>query len=224
MLRPVHCVVPFKSSGCKTRLSPILSAEQRWLLAVAMLRDVLRALRSIGMVTVLARPGMSEDLILDLNASLRFSELELGDALNVFIDENAAAGWPADLLIVMADLPLICEEDVLGMISVPGDVVLAPGRGGGTNMILIRDGRFRTRYRGLSFARHQREAEELGIEAGYYYSYRAGCDIDEPGDLIEIMLHSNGESRALLERFGLSIVESEGRARLNHIQADGWSL
>ncbi|MGB9924769.1 MAG: 2-phospho-L-lactate guanylyltransferase [Methanothrix sp.] len=221
MLRPVHCVVPFKSSGCKTRLSPILSAEQRWLLAVAMLRDVLRALRSIGMVTVLARPGMSEDLILDLNASLRFSELELGDALNVFIDENAAAGWPADLLIVMADLPLICEEDVLGMISVPGDVVLAPGRGGGTNMILIRDGRFRTRYRGLSFARHQREAEELGIEAGYYYSYRAGCDIDEPGDLIEIMLHTNGESRALLERFGLSIVESEGRARLKRIQADG---
>ncbi|MGB9902218.1 2-phospho-L-lactate guanylyltransferase, partial [Methanothrix sp.] len=198
-----------------------LSAEQRWLLAVAMLRDVLRALRSIGMVTVLARPGMSEDLILDLNASLRFSELELGDALNVFIDENAAAGWPADLLIVMADLPLICEEDVLGMISVPGDVVLAPGRGGGTNMILIRDGRFRTRYRGLSFARHQREAEELGIEAGYYYSYRAGCDIDEPGDLIEIMLHTNGESRALLERFGLSIVESEGRARLKRIQADG---
>jgi 2-phospho-L-lactate guanylyltransferase len=219
--RPIHCVVPFKSSGCKRRLSSLLSSEQRWLLAVAMLRDVLRALRSIEMVTVLARPGMSEDLIGDLNASLRFSELELGDALNELIAENAAAGWPADLLIVMADLPLICEEDVLGIIRVPGDVVLAPGRGGGTNMILIRDGRFRTRYIGLSFAKHQREAEELGIETGYYYSYRAGCDIDEPGDLIEIMLHSNGEARALLERFGLSIVESEGRARLKRIQADG---
>lgn len=166
MLRPVHCVVPFKSSGCKTRLSSILSGEQRWLLAVAMLRDVLRSLRSIGMVTVLARPGMSGDLIADLNASLRFSELELGDALNELIDENAASGWPADLLIVMADLPLIREEDVLGIVGVPGGVVLAPGRGGGTNMILIRDGRFRTRYMGLSFAKHQREAEELGIETG----------------------------------------------------------
>ncbi|MEM2097717.1 MAG: 2-phospho-L-lactate guanylyltransferase [Methanothrix sp.] len=221
MLRPVQCVVPFKSSGCKTRLSPVLSGEQRWLLAVAMLRDVLRALRSIGMVTVLARPGMSGDLIADLNASLRFSELELGDALNEFIDENAASGWPYDVLIVMADLPLLREEDVLGMLRYPGGVVLAPGRGGGTNMILIRDRRFRTMYRGMSFARHLREAEELGIETGYYYSYRAGCDIDEPGDLIEIMLHSNGEARALLESFGLRIIEGEGRARLNQLQADG---
>jgi len=173
------------------------------------------------MVTVLARPGMSEELIADLNACLRFSELELGDALNRFIDENAASGWPADVLIVMADLPLIREEDVLGMIRTPGGVVLAPGRGGGTNMILIRDSRFRTMYRGLSFARHKREAEELGIETGYYYSYRTGCDIDEPGDLIEIMLHTNGEARALLERFGLRILESEGRGKLEQAQADG---
>lgn len=215
MLRPVHCIVPFKSSGCKTRLSPVLSAEQRWLLAVAMLRDVIRALRSVGVVTVLARPGMSGDIIADLNASLRFSGLELSDALNEFIDESAAAGWPADILIVMADLPLLREEDVIGMIGTPGGVVLAPGRGGGTNMILIRDSRFRTRYRGLSFARHQREAEELGTEIGYYYSYRAGCDIDEPGDLIEIMLHTSGESRALLERFGLRVIESEGRAMMD---------
>ncbi|MCX8207255.1 MAG: 2-phospho-L-lactate guanylyltransferase [Methanothrix sp.] len=221
MLRPVHCVVPFKSSGCKTRLSPVLSGEQRWLLAVAMLRDVLRALKSIGMVTVLARPGMSVDLIADLHASLRFSELELGDALNEFIEHNAASGWPSDVLIVMADLPLLREEDVLGMLQSPGGVVLAPGRGGGTNMILIRDRRFRTMYRGLSFAKHRRVAEGLGIETGYYYSYRAGCDIDEPGDLIEIMLHSNGESRALLEGFGLRIIESKGRAKLNQIQADG---
>lgn len=220
----MHCVVPFKSSGCKTRLSSALSGEQRWQLAVAMLRDVLRTLRSIGMVTVLARPGMREDIIADLDATLRFSELELGDALNGFIDENTAAGWPADILIVMADLPLIREEDVLEMIRTPGGVVLAPGRGGGTNMILIRDSRFRTRYKGLSFAKHKREAEELGIEAGYCYSYRAGCDIDEPGDLIEILLHTNGESRALLERFGLRILESEGRARLNQIQADGRSM
>lgn len=221
MLRPIHCVVPFKSSGCKTRLSPLLSNEQRWLLAVAMLRDVLRALRSVERVTILARPGMSGDIVADLNASLRFSELELGDALNEFIDENAASGWPEDVLIVMADLPLLREDDVIGMLQSPGGVVLAPGRGGGTNMILIRDRRFRTRYRGLSFAKHQREAEELGIDAGYYYSYRAGCDIDEPGDLIEIMLHTNGESRALLESFGLRIIESEGRARLSQIQSDG---
>ncbi len=208
MLKPVHCVVPFKSIGCKSRLSPVLSDEQRHLLAFAMLRDVLKALRSTDRVTLLARPGLRCEMLEDLGIELVFSNLELNDALNYFIDRVASSGWHEDILITMADLPLLREEDVKMMIQTPGDVVLAPGRGGGTNMILIRDPRFRTRYSGLSFLKHQLEAARLGIEVGYYYSYRAGCDIDEPEDLLEILLHSNGETKALLETFGIKATSS----------------
>lgn len=202
--RPVHIVVPFKLNGAKSRLAPALSPEQRQRLAFAMLRDVLRTVCSYGNVTVLSRPGLAREDIGDFpgETDVLESDLELNGALNALIERQAAAGWPCDILIVMADLALLGEEDMKGILDRKGDVVLCPGRGGGTNMILMRSPKFRTCYWELSFPKHRAYAEEAGLKAAVFESFRAGCDIDCPGDLLELSLHGWGEARALLVEWG----------------------
>lgn len=202
--RSVRIVVPFKLNGAKSRLAPALKPEERRLLAFAMTRDVLRTVSEFGTVTVLSRPGLyAEDIEIDGDVfEILESDLDLNDALNELIEDEARRGWQKDILIVMADLALLAKNDIIGILNCPGDVVLSPGRGGGTNMILINSPVFRTCYRGLSFPKHLAFAREAGLEATVFESFRAACDIDQPEDLVELLLHGRGEARALLEQMG----------------------
>jgi len=212
-------VVPFRLIGAKSRLSPLLHPGERRLLAAAMLRDVLRAVRNFGDVTILTRPGFD---LLDPDGSagsfwgarVQVSDLDLNDALNEFIARNALNGWQEDLLIVMADLALISEDDISGMLRRPGDVVLCPGRGGGTNMILIRSPEFRTCYTGLSYPKHIDFARQAGLKASIYESLRAGCDIDEPEDLAEVLLHGRGDTPEFLQSLGF-VLDDKGRCKIH---------
>jgi 2-phospho-L-lactate guanylyltransferase len=203
---PVQIVVPFKLNDAKSRLAPALAPEERRLLAFAMLRGVLGTVSDYGKVTVLSRPGLDATKVGN-DVEVVESELDLNDALNAMIAGEAMQGWPSDILIVMADLALLTQKDVAGILSCPGDVVLCPGRGGGTNMILIRAPEFRTCYQGLSFPKHLACGQRAGLEVSVFESFRAGCDIDCPEDLAEVLLHGRGESRAFLEKIGYSVSE-----------------
>lgn len=229
--REIRIVVPFKLDSAKSRLSPVLSPDERRLLAFAMLRDVLRIVSNFGRAVVLSRPGLADLAGLSgpgkaglFDGSDGFggfdglggieiieSELDLNDAINELIEAEALSGWRRDILIVMADLSLIGREDLARILSCSGDVVLTPGRGGGTNMILIRSPRFRTCYLGLSYPKHLRAAAIAGLDATVYESFRAGMDIDEPEDLAELLLHGRGTARSLLERLGFRLSD-KGRA------------
>ena len=214
MQRPVSIVVPFRLDGAKSRLSPALAVNERREMALAMLRDVLACIGQFGNLTVLTRPGwdIGEDRWREQagqDIKIMPSDLELNDALNMVIEREAQQGWRRDLLIVMADLALLEKGDIEGVISCPGDVVLCPGRGGGTNMILIRSPRFRTCYQGLSYPRHIDLARKIGLRLSVYESFRAGCDIDRPEDLAEILLHGKGEARSLLEKWGFQLSDDK---------------
>jgi len=206
---PVRIVVPFKLDNAKSRLAPALAPEERRLLAFAMLRDVLGTVSDYGKVTILSRPGLDAAKV-GYDVEVRESELDLNDALNELITDEAMQGWPSDILIVMADLALLTQKEVAGILSCRGDVVLCPGRGGGTNMILIRSPEFRTCYQGLSFPKHLDYACQAGLKVAVFESFRGGCDIDCPEDLAEVLLHGQGEARVLLENMGFS-VSNKGR-------------
>lgn len=211
MGQPIHVVIPFKNEGTKSRLASVLSPQERRLLSFAMLMDVLDAVLGQGRTTtILSRPGLD---IADIgyDVEIQESELDLNDALNSLIAEVARHGWPSDILIVMADLALLTENEVVGILNCEGDVVFCPGRGGGTNMILIRSSMFRTCYQGLSFPKHLAFALQAGLKVSIYESFRAGCDIDEPEDLAEVLLHGRGRSKKVLEEMGFSLSEN-GRA------------
>jgi 2-phospho-L-lactate guanylyltransferase len=204
--QPIHMVIPFKNQGAKSRLASVLTPQERQLLSFAMLKDVLHVVLGLGWATVLSRPGLDATKV-GYDVEIVESELDLNDALNAMIAGEAMQGWPSDILIVMADLALLTQKDVAGILSCPGDVVLCPGRGGGTNMILIRAPEFRTCYQGLSFPKHLACGQRAGLEVSVFESFRAGCDIDCPEDLAEVLLHGRGESRAFLEKIGYSVSE-----------------
>jgi len=210
--RPVHIIVPFKQNEAKSRLAPVLTPEERRLLAFAMLRDVLAVVSSYGEVTVLSLPGLKKEE-LSRDVAISQSSLVLNEAINAFIDAHAKHGWPSDLLIVMADLALLTEDVVDGILNCEGDVVLCPGRGGGTNMLLTRSPLFRTCYNGLSFPKHCAQAKLLGLRLNIFESFRAGCDIDDPGDLAEVVLHGRGDAPRMLKKMGFELAK-EGKAEL----------
>ncbi len=201
-------VIPFKNQGAKSRLVSVLTPQERQLLSFAMLKDVLHAVLGLGWATVLSRPRLDAAKV-GYDVEIAESELDLNDALNAFIAGEAMQGWPSDILIVMADLALLTQKDVAGILSCPGDVVLCPGRGGGTNMILIRSPEFRTCYQGVSFPKHLDYARQAGLEVSVFESFRAGSDIDCPEDLAEVLLHGQGEARVLLEKMGFSVYEKK---------------
>jgi 2-phospho-L-lactate/phosphoenolpyruvate guanylyltransferase len=216
--RLVRIVVPFKLADAKSRLAPALEPEKRRLLAFAMLRDVLDVVLGFGWATILSRPGLDIAEV-GRDVEIQESELDLNDALNALIADAALRGWPLDILIVMADLALLTPKDVAGILNCQGDVVLCPGRGGGTNMILIRSPKFRTCYQGLSFPRHLEFARQEGLEVSIFESFRAGCDIDCPEDLVEVMLYGQGEAWALLENLGFSVSKSGRGERIEKINS-----
>ena len=223
MKRPLSIVVPFRLDGAKSRLSAALNKDERREMALAMLRDVLACIGELGELTVLTRPGwdMGEDIWRDLagqDIKIMPSDLELNHALNMVIEREILQGWRRDLLIVMADLALLGKGDIEGILSCLGDVVLCPGRGGGTNMILIRSPGFRTCYRGLSYPKHIDLAREMGLSLSIFESFRASCDIDQPEDLAEILLHGKGEARSLLLGWGFWL--SEERKDPGWLRAD----
>lgn len=201
MLQSIHVVIPFKARGGKSRLSSALKPAERRLFAFAMLRDVLAAVSDQRKVTILSQPGLSS-IEVGIDREIQKSELELNDALNYLISHQIELGWPSDVLIIMADLALLRGKDVEDILNCQGDVVLCPGRGGGTNMILIRNQKFRTCYHGLSFPEHIAYAKEAGLNVSIFESFRAGCDIDEPQDLAEVLLHGEGEAKKALEMMG----------------------
>lgn len=207
MQRPFQIVVPFKLKDAKSRLATVLTPSERQLLAFAMLRDVLDAVLGQSHVTVLSRPGL-DNAEVRRDVEIQESVLELNEALNAFIEVHASKGWPSDLLIIMADLALLTEKDVLGILNCRGDLVLSPGRGGGTNMILIRSQKFRTCYTGLSYPKHLGLAADLELDVSIFESFRAGCDIDEPEDLAEVLLHGHGEANAFLKDKGFVLLEN----------------
>ncbi|KQC15896.1 MAG: hypothetical protein APR56_11565 [Methanosaeta sp. SDB] len=222
-MRPIRVVIPFKLDCAKSRLSSVLSSEEREELAFAMLEDVVDAVSGLGRVSILLKDPLPDGGIFDRLRSRHGIELfecpqELDPALNFMIKAEEKKGWPKDLLIAMADLPLMRISDLEELVRTPGDVVVVPGRGGGTNLILIRDPKFRVSYYGLSFLKHLRKAEDLGLSAGVFESFRCATDIDEPSDLVEVLIHGRGRTPRLLEKFGFELSGRREKARAGFLR------
>lgn len=109
-MRPIRVVVPFKLDCAKSRLSSVLSSEEREGLALAMLEDVIDVVSGLGRVSILMKDPLPEAGVFNRLRSRSEIELiecpqELDPALNSMIEAEKRKGWPSYLLIAMADLP-----------------------------------------------------------------------------------------------------------------------
>ncbi|WP_336364452.1 2-phospho-L-lactate guanylyltransferase [Halalkalicoccus salilacus] len=195
----MRVVVPVAAERPKTRLADVLNGEERVAFAMAMLEDVLRAVREAG-----SDPEVLATAPVEVDAPVTVDERPLTTAV------NAALGEDVPIAVVMADLPLATPGALEELFEMPGDVAIAPGRGGGTNALVVRHSDFRVDYHGGSFLKHRDSAAGLG-SFGIVDSHRLATDIDERSDLVELLIHGEGTAVDWLRDAGFSLVLRESR-------------
>ncbi len=202
----MEVIVPFAAQRPKTRLRDVLAPEERRSFAEAMLADVLIALRGTDF-----DPHVLATEPLDLEVGTTVDDRRLTTAVNAAL--AAAEPSPeAPVGVVMADLGL-ATPDALSLLDPDGkaDLLLTPGRGGGTNALVTKHPGFRVDYHGASYLDHLQSARALGATVREVDSYRLSTDIDERQDLVELLLHSDGAARDWLVDAGFDLDIDEGR-------------
>ncbi|PSP64722.1 2-phospho-L-lactate guanylyltransferase [Halobacteriales archaeon QH_8_67_36] len=197
----MRLVVPVSGSDPKTRLSPVLTSDERRDFTEAMLADVLTALRAAD-----HSPEVVATAPVDCDAPVTVDERGLDSLVNDLLGET-----DGELAVVMADLPLLGRSSVERLFEPDADVVLAPGLGGGTNAFVCRHPDFRVDYHGASVRDHRHIAREAGATVAEVDSRRLATDIDEPSDLAEVLLHSDGAAADWLRDGGFELLADDGR-------------
>jgi 2-phospho-L-lactate guanylyltransferase len=198
-----HALIPFKLVNPKTRLSCMLSQEEREAFARAMLEDVIYAIKDANCSPVI----VGTELFDSEYVQVTISDADLNQTLNSILPQSTG-----EILIIMADLPLANADAIRRVITTKNDMAVVPGRGGGTNAIFIKEPqRFHVDYYGMSFLKHVKIAQEAGLSFEVIDSFRLHTDIDEKEDLVELLIHGTGKSRAFLEELGFYLSAEKGR-------------
>jgi 2-phospho-L-lactate guanylyltransferase len=194
MTVPVYALIPVnKLDEAKTRLSGMLSAEEREELVLNMLQDVLSALE--GIETVVVSPTDIRDSI-DYDFHFIFEEKKEGlnaavkKAAQYAIEKGAEA-----TLFVPADTPLLTQTHVKEIIELgeKHSLIISPSSRGGTGILYRRPpSLIDCRFTSTSFSDHEKEARKRGVEMHIYDSFAISLDIDVPEDILEFLLHGKG--------------------------------
>ncbi len=213
-------IIPFKKGGAKSRLECFLSEKEREEFAIRMLKDVLIALseskiEEAEIISTCSEEGLREELKLKsgldsdsdseldlkpkLKLTVREDERGLNEVLNEVIKEEKSP-----LLIIMADIPLATPESINEIIEHKDDVVIAPGRKGGTNALFLRrPEEFAVSYYGISCLEHVETAKRMNLSHAVLDSFFISVDIDEVDDLMELLIHGKCFSAEYLRRIGV---------------------
>jgi 2-phospho-L-lactate guanylyltransferase len=211
-------IIPFKKERAKSRLGGVLGEKEREEFAVRMLGDVLVALsesevEEVEIISTCSEEQIKEDLKLGLNLELE-SDLNLkltvredGRGLNEVLNEEIK-DEKEPVLIIMADVPLATPESINEIVGHEEDVVITPGREGGTNALFLRKPyKFAVSYYGISCLKHIETAKRRDLSCAIHDSFFISTDIDEVDDLIELLIHGGGKgfSAEYLRGIGVSI-------------------
>lgn len=203
----MRVLVPYAAARPKTRLADVLDSAERLSFSRAMLFDVVDAVVGAGAdPTVLA----TEPIEIDADTTVVVDDRPLSTAVNDRLTAAAADG-ANPTAVVMSDLALATPRVLTRFLDANGDLVVAPGRGGGTNALVVRHPEFRVDYHGTSYLDHLHVARDIGANVCEFDSMRLSTDIDEPEDLVEILLHTDGRARDWLLDAGFAVDVREGR-------------
>lgn len=225
----MRVVVPFAAERPKTRLDGVLTPTERVAFSRAMLADVLDAVDEAGhdpevLATasldrhdpgddaVSGASGNSDTVASIASASVRIDDRALTPAVNAVLEERVTP-----IAVVMADLALATPAALSRLFAAGSDVVLVPGRGGGTNAFCTRHPDFRVDYHGTSYLDHLARAREIGATTETIDSFRLACDVDEPADLAEVLLHGENRATRWLQDAGFSLAVRDGRVGVERI-------
>lgn len=187
-------IIPVKPlKNAKSRLSPVLTPDQRYEFAQAMFRHVLSVVTTVSYITgvvVISRDTKALSIAREMGAKT-IQEGMVSDLNPALLRATAVVrSWRADgVLILPADLPFINVDDIKAMVrlsnqDIPSIVIATDDEGDGTNALLVRPpGVIEYSYGRGSFQQHIENAHKARANVISYYSDRLALDIDVPEDL-----------------------------------------
>ncbi len=195
-LESVHAIVPVNIlSKSKARLSPVLRPTERQQLSVAMLKDVLAALRIAGrvrQVTVVSADKSVRGIARRFGGTFLWEGKRRGlnKGIRLAIRNSERKGASA-VLVIHSDLPLIKPKEIDEFLeeSQGCSVALTPSKdGSGTNALLLNPPQvIRPVFGKDSFRRHLLSARQRGAASKVLRFRGIGFDIDKPQDLVALM-------------------------------------
>jgi 2-phospho-L-lactate guanylyltransferase len=192
-------LLPVKDlNNAKKRLMAVLTPEERFALAGAMLADTIRAVRGVRcaeriFVVTNYEPVMQlaeENRWEILREEQQISESDSVDAASKICEQLSVTG----LLRLPLDLPLIQSSDIDELLTVECQapaLVIVPSRDGtGTNaMMRSPPTLFPTHFGSGSFAKHLAEAERAHARVMVRRNARVEMDVDHEADLRALLEH-----------------------------------
>lgn len=183
-------IIPVKSSGKKSRLSPVLDEGERRSLSEALLGRVLGALARAGLIGA-TRVVSSDAPALELAA--KAGAVPVPEGADAGVNSAVRAGMSAspeadDYLVLPSDLPLLRGSDVLELVRLRHlgmRVVVSPSAPfDGTNALLFPAApRFPLSFDRDSFWNHLAAAARLEVPVGVCARKGIMFDVDSPEDL-----------------------------------------
>lgn len=186
-------IIPVKPlKNAKSRLSGVLSPDERYEFAQAMFKHVLSVVTSVPQITgtlVISRDTKALSIARDMGAKT-IQEGMVSDLNPALMRATAVVNsWRAEAVFILpADLPFVSVEDIKEMMSLGREqnsiVIATDDEHDGTNALLIRPpGLIDYAYGVGSYKRHVDNAHNMGAEVVPYFSERIALDIDVPEDL-----------------------------------------
>jgi 2-phospho-L-lactate guanylyltransferase len=186
-------LLPVKDlNNAKKRLMGVLTPEERFALAEAMLVDTIRAVRGVALaekifVVTNYEPAMrvaQESGWEILREDQQISESHSVDAASRICEDRGVTA----LLRVPLDVPLVQSSDIDELLAVQCEepaLVIVPSRDGlGTNAILrMPPALFPSHFGEGSYAKHVGEAERVGARVILRRNTRLEMDVDDEADL-----------------------------------------
>ena len=208
----MRVVIPYKKENAKSRLSSVLTLGEREEFVEFMLKDVISALSEAGVDKIDILTTSIYGVADDIETNVIVSEFGLNEVLNEYLSKISEP-----VMIIMADLPLVTTQHINDIINSDADVTIVPGKGGGTNILYIREpAKFHVKYYGSSFRTHCDIANNMSQSVYVYDSFLASIDIDEPQDIVELLLHGDGMAKDYIkQKFGIEV--SKGRVKLSSV-------
>jgi 2-phospho-L-lactate guanylyltransferase len=189
-------LVPVKDlQNAKQRLSPVLSPDQRFALAHAMVEDVFDALAPFATdpgVTIVSGDIFASKQAKARKFSILLDDTEAGEtaAIELATAYCRTLDTPFNL-VFPADIPLITSDEVRALLDLMPErgVVIAPAADRrGTNGILRRpNDLIPLRFGNDSFEPHLLAARASGLHVIVKDFHGIGLDIDNPEDLDALM-------------------------------------
>ena len=196
----------------KKRLSTVFTPQERAMLTLAMLEDVLKALKAsvVDKIVVVGEDSQVQETAEQFGAFYRFAN---GATLNSAVEETTSycvEKGAQSILVLPADVPLINSEEINRIIQLADDgnsaVVLSPSHDWGTNALYQSPPKLIPACFGPeSFINHIREALRNDVSVRLHFSNQLAADIDSVEDLKKIFEIKNTTiSKRFLEQINFN--------------------